>query len=141
MTIIALIALAAGLGTGLGVGRWLAKVARSRRLQAAEAEAEAIVLDAKDRFEEAMSEAKERVADFEEDLWSKNEKEINSLEGRVQAKEDEYRKKRSEIDRSFFKETKELQKRASALGEAEKRMQARQDSYDKTRGKIRETRL
>ncbi len=141
MIIIASIALGVGLVAGFGVGLWLAKVARQRRLQAAEAEAEAIVLDAKDRFEEALSEAKERVADFEEELWSRNEKEVDSLESRVQAKESEYRKKRSEIDRSFFKETKELQKRAAELSEAEKRMMSRQEGCDGTRARIHEARL
>lgn len=141
MTVYALIALGTGSVLGLGVGLWLAKVARQRRLQSAAAEAEALILDAKDRFEEAMSEVKERVAEFEEDLWAKNEKDINSLESRVQAKEDEYRKKRSEIDRSFFKETKELQRKSSEIAEAEKRVLERQANFDGIKAKIRETRL
>lgn len=138
--VIVFIALAAGLAAGLGVGLWLAKIARQRRLQAASAEAEAIVLDAKDRFEEEMSESKERIADYEEKLWSQNEKELSALESRVQAREDDYRKKRSEIDRSFFKETKDLQRRAAELSEAEKRMVDRQNSFDSVKSKIREVR-
>lgn len=141
MITIAFIALVVGAAAGLAVGRWLAKVARQRRLQAAEAEGEALVLDAKDRFEEAMSEAKERVADFEERLWSQNEKEVGALESRVQSKEDTYRKKRSEIDRSFFKETKELQRRSAELSDAERRMAERERGYDGIKSQIRETRL
>ena len=131
------ISLFIGLGLGLGVGLWMAKVNRQRRIQAAEADAEAIVLDAQDRFEELMSEARERATEYEDKIWSQNEKEIGQLETRVQEKEDVYRKKRSELDRSFHKETKEIQKRSSELGELEKQASARQTAYDEKKAKLR----
>ncbi len=135
--VVALISLFIGSLFGTGVGLWLFQIARQRRLQAAEAEAEAIVLDAKDRFEELMSEAREHATEYEDQIWSKNEKEVTQIENRVQEKEKVYRNKRSELDRSFHKDTKDLQKRAGELSEMERQAAQKQAAYDDKKAKLR----
>lgn len=129
-----------GLLTGGILGLGVARVTRRRRIQAAEAEAEAVVLDAKDRFDELMSDAKERVAEFEEKLWVQNEKDITLLESRVEAKEAEYRKKRSEADRAFHQAQKETRMQNADLVVAEKRIVERQAALDDLKTQLRELR-
>jgi len=136
----ALICLFLGLVLGAIIGRGLWKMARRRRLQAAEAEAEALVLDARDRFEELMSEAKERSADYEEDLWQKNSKEIEQSEARVQEHEERYRKRRSELDRSFYKNNKQIQRRSTDVLENERRLEQRLKGLGSQKEKLQQIR-
>ncbi len=127
------------IGVGVVLGMAIVSSTRKRRLQAADAEAEAIRLDAQDRLDEEMSDAKERITEYEDRLWSQNEKEISQLEARVEGRETEYRKKRSEADRTFYQDHKEIRRQSQLLDESEKRLQQRQQGFDSIRAKTKET--
>jgi ribonuclease Y len=109
----------------------LLKVQRAQAIRRAEDEAARLIAEAKEDAEILMDEAKLAGDEAADELWSKHEQEIAELEERVKALEEEYRKKRSQGDRDYNSDVREIQKQLQAVQDRERRMAERQDRYDK----------
>jgi len=122
------------------LGFWLSKIISSLRerviLSGAEDEADRILSEAKDHAQELMDDAKEKSQDAEERIRQQNLKEIEKLEKTVDDLEMKYRAKRSEHDRVFNQDQKELQKQINLISERARLAQVRQQNYDRKKEKI-----
>ncbi len=124
-----LIGLVIGVIAGGVLALLSARVRRARILQQAEAEAARLVTEAKEEADHLMDEAKLAGQEIEDEIWSRHEKEITELEARVKALDEEYRKKRSQNDRAYSQDTREIQKQLEVVKENEDRMARRQEQF------------
>jgi ribonuclease Y len=126
-----LIALSFLISVLIGAGLVLLS-ARMRKRQAivrAEAETSRLIAEAKEEAEHLMEEAKLSASEAEDEIWSKHEKEITDLEARVKLLDEDYRKKRSQSDRNYSQDTREIQKQMQGVQELERKMAERQERY------------
>ncbi len=105
------------------------------QIRFAQEEAAEIIDSAKGLAADAMADAKERVEDYAELLKNQNHQEVSQLEARVEQQELSYRKKRSEADRTYNIEQREIQKQNVGLVERSKKIEARQAQYREKREK------
>ena len=116
-----------GLAAGAASAWFLLRLGRQGTLRTAENEAKRILEEAKDEADHLMEEAKLAASEAEDEIWSKHEGDINALEAKVKALDEEYRKKRSQIDRTYNQDTREIQKQLQTVQEKERAIDGRQD--------------
>lgn len=144
-----MIALGIMAGSGLLIGVLsvilLSRIHKSSLLRAAQAEAQALVGEAKDRAESLKEEAELEAEEVSDAVWAKHENEINSLEGRVQDLDDRVRAKRSQLDREYNADRREVDTNDEALKAAETTVRERENRLGelkaanvKMRGDLRE---
>lgn len=128
MTILSLVL---GLVAGLLITILFSRIGRANALARAEHEAKELLTEAKEVAEHLMDEAKLAADEAAEEIRAKYEAEVTALEERVKALDDDYRKKRSQADRNFNQDTREVQKQMQGVQETEKRVLERQERIDK----------
>ena len=99
------------------------------RLRFAQAEADDMITNATNSASEVMDDAKDRVDEFEEKQWALHESEIAELQAKADAQEQSYRAKRSQGDRGFNQDQREIQKQMNLLTEREKKTVSRSQIY------------
>jgi F0F1-type ATP synthase membrane subunit b/b' len=104
MIIAVVLLISIGIGAGLAVLSRITTI-RQERLRA-QTEATRLVAEAKEEAEHLMEEAKLAASEAEDEIWSKHEKDLADLEVRVKALDEEYRKKRSQFDRTYSQDTR-----------------------------------
>lgn len=129
-----------GICAGSGLALFSARMHRARVLQLAQSEAERILADAKDEAEHLMDEAKLAGQEIEDEIWGRHEKELGDLETRVKTLDEEYRKKRSQGDRTYSQDTREIQKQLEAIQENESLMGRRQEKFSARKVSIQKAR-
>lgn len=139
-----LIAIVFFLSAALGVGliEFSRRMNRRRACLRAQAEAERIISEAKEEAEHRLEEAKLVASEVEDEIWARHEKELDELEARVKAGEEEYRRKRSEGDRSYNQDLREIQKQLADVQEREAVLAERQARYNRLKNdaqKLRKT--
>lgn len=105
------------------------RMSRQQSLARAKAEADRLILEAKEEAEHQMEEAKLAGSEAEEEIWEKSQKTLDDLEVRVKALDEEYRKRRSLSDRTYSQDSREIQKSQSAVLETERRLNDRQAKF------------
>lgn len=127
-----MIALAFFIGAVIGATTifLLKRMKHAQAVGRAQAEAVRLCEEAKEEAEILMDEAKLSADESTSELWSAHQDEIDELETRVSAFEEEYRKKRSQGDRDYNQDVREIQKQAQDLVERERRMSERQGRFD-----------
>src|SRR4051812_42012711 len=110
---------------GIGMTAISIRLRDKAQIRFAQEEAAEIVENAKGIASDLLADAKERVEDYEEQLKQQNHKEISQLEARVAQQELSYRKKRSEADRGYNVEQREIQKQNVDLNDRSKKVEAR----------------
>lgn len=120
---------------GIGMTAVSIRLRDKAQIRFAQEEAAEILDNAKGVAADLMADAKERVEDYEEQLKQQNHKEISQLEARVQQQELSYRRKRSEADRGYNVEQREIQKQQASLNERAKKVEAREQQYREKREK------
>lgn len=125
------------LALGFFVARMFTHLREKTLIIFAEDDAEKLISDAKALAAEQMDLAQERAQDVEEQIRNQNKKEIEKLEARVEELEMKYRAKRSESDREFSLEQKELQKQIVLIQEHSKKLEQRQKQYDTKKQEIK----
>lgn len=131
-----LISLIAGLLAGTLIAVLVTRLGRANALANATYEAQQILAEAKEEAAHREDEAKLVADEASDQIWSQHEQEIEALKARVAVLDEEYRKKRSQADRSYNQDLREVQKQAQTAQENEKRIQDQQDQFDKRRAKI-----
>lgn len=119
-------------GTIAGAGICLA-MRRLRDLQvvrAAEQHAEEILRDARAERDALLSESKERADEERERLLADSEEELALVRERVAAKEEAYRSKRSQADREYNADARDIQKQAQELDQRFQRISEAQREFD-----------
>lgn len=112
----------------------------ARALQSAQSESERLIAEAKDEGEHRMEEAKLAAQELEDEVWTSVEKEIAELETRVKTLDEDYRKKRSQRDRAYSQDTREIQKQLESTKENEARMATRQERFASRKANIEKLR-
>ena len=115
---------------GVGLVEVSRRMNRRRACLRAKAEAERIIAEAKEEAEHRLEEAKLIASEVEDEIWSRHEKELDELEARVKAGEEEYRRKRSEGDRNYNQDVREIQKQLAEVREREDLLNERQERYN-----------
>jgi ribonuclease Y len=128
--------LALGLLAGVLIGVLTARLGRASALAQAQAEAKDILAEANELAAHRADEAKLIADEVSDELWSRYEDEINALEERVKALDDDYRSKRSKADRAYNQDLREVQKQMQDVQEHEKLVTERQDRFDKKRDQL-----
>lgn len=105
----------------------LYRMQRRQVLRRAESEAAQLLDEAKSEAEHLMEEARFSADEASDEIWARYEKEISDLEERVKTREEEYRKRRSQADRDYNQDTREIQKQIQIVADREKRMTERHD--------------
>lgn len=130
------------LAFGVALVEFSRRVARRHACLRAELEAERVVAEAKEEAEHVLEEAKLVASEVEDEIWSRHEKELAELENRVKAREDEYRKQRSQSDRNYNQDMREVQKQLQDVQEHERQLRERQERYNerkKSNEKLRQS--
>lgn len=125
---------------GAAISLVLLRMNRLQAIRRAELEAARTVADAQEEAEHLMDEAKLAADEATDEIWARHEKEIDALETRVRGREDEYRKRRSQSDREYNQDLREVQKQAQALVDREKRAVERQERLNIRKAKSEELR-
>lgn len=128
--------LALGLLAGVLIGVLTARLGRASALAQAQLEAKDILAEANELAAHRADEAKLIADEASDELWSRYEDEINSLEERVKALDEDYRSKRSKADRAYNQDLREVQKQMQAVQDHEKLVTERQDRFDKKRDQL-----
>ncbi len=131
-----LIALILGTLAGTLLAVLVARVGRANSLARAEHEAREILTEAKEEAAHREDEAKLIAIEASDEIWSQHDAEINAIETRVKALEEEYRKKRSAADRAYNQDFREVQKQSQAIHDQEKHINEQQDRFDQRRSNI-----
>jgi ribonuclease Y len=132
MTTASLSFLISGIIAGVGLTGLLALTRSMRQknlVRRAQETAEALIADAKEEAENLMDEAKLSADELKDELWEKVDSELKQLESRIEELEEGYRKKRSQADRAYNQDTREIQKQNQALLDREKKMAERQERF------------
>ena len=124
-----IIFLVAGVVLGAILALLSSSVARKSALRSAQSEAARVLEEAKEEAEHVLEEAKLAASEAEDEIWSRHEKELGELEARVKALDEEYRKKRSQSDRTYSQDTKEIQQQLQGVQDGERRMNDRQERF------------
>lgn len=126
-----MIALGITAGSGLLIGVLsvilISRLHKSSLLRAAQAEAQALVGEAKDRAESLKEEAQLEAEEVSDAVWAKHEGEINSLETRVKDLDDRVRAKRSQLDREYNADRREVDQNNEALKASETKVRDREN--------------
>lgn len=131
--VILLFVLAVGLGAaGVEFSR---RMGRRQELARARAEASRVVEEAKEEAEHLIEESRLIAAEVEDEIWGKVEKELNELESRVKSLDDDYRKHRSQADRAYNQDAREVQKQLQQTQDQEKRLADRQAKFSAQKAK------
>ena len=120
-----------GLCAGFLITVLFARIGKANALARAEHEAKEIRAEAQDNADHLIEEAKLAADEATEEIRAKHENEINDLESRVKALDEDYRKKRSQADRSYNADLREVQKQSQAAADQERRVLDRQERIDK----------
>ncbi len=144
-----MIALGITAGSGLLIGVLsvilISRLHKSSLLRAAQAEAQALVGEAKDRAESLKEEAQLEAEEVSDAVWAKHENELNGLETRVKDLEERVRAKRSQLDREYNADRREVDQNNESLKSSELKVRDREnrlrdikDGNLKMRGDLRE---
>ncbi len=106
------------------------------RLRVAHEEAEDILQEARDQATQIANEAKERATQIEDDFWAQNEAELAQLQAVVSKQEESYRSKRSQADREYNQDQREIQKQMSLLAEREKKVESREQFFTEKKNQL-----
>ncbi len=136
--LLSLVALVISLIVGFALAKLISTLRERAILSGAHSEAERILSEAKDRAQEVMDESKEKSQDVEEQIRNQNQRELEKLEKVVEDLEMRYRAKRSESDRLFNQDQKELQKQMNAIADRAKIVANRQQNYDRKKEELAE---
>ncbi len=129
--ILPIVALFIFIVVGFSLSKLISSLRERAILSGAQSEAERLLVEAKDREQEVMDQAKEKSQDVEEHIRNQNQRELERLEKLVDEIEMRYRGKRSESDRLFNQDQKELQKQLNLISDRAKAVSIRQQSYDR----------
>lgn len=111
------------------------RVSRRRVLTGARREAEQVLIDAKDAAEHLLEETNLAATELSDEIWSRNEAEIARLETAVKEREEAYRRRRSESDRLYNIDSREIQKQLQVVAEKEKQTTERQAKLDQIKSR------
>jgi len=128
MLIVSSFILALFLGAGLTIVS--RRLLRRQTFLYAEAEATRLIAEAKEDAEHLMEESKLAAVEAEDEIWARHAKELGEIETRTKALDEDYRKKRSNSDRVYTQDSREIQKQLQAVQEREKRMLERQEKFN-----------
>jgi ribonuclease Y len=130
----------------VGLGATIVTLSRRVRGQAvihrAQVESERLIGEAREEADHLMEEAKLAASEAEDEIWSRHEKELKEIEARVQTIDEDYRMRRSQADRNYSQDSREIQKQQQAVVEQEKRLSERQDRFSARKAsneKLRQT--
>ena len=126
-----IIALVFGLFAGFAIGVTIRHLQKMQKLRVAEIEAERLVDEAKGRAEELMDDAKARGEELAESLYEENEKELEQMNRKVQHLEEQHRNKRSQGDREYNADLKEVQAQLAAIETKDRAVQDRQTAFSR----------
>ncbi|HVK62159.1 MAG TPA: Rnase Y domain-containing protein [Bdellovibrionales bacterium] len=107
------------------------RIGRANTIGRAQNEAEALVSESKENAQHLMDEAQLTADEAVGEVWSKHEADLLALEERVKSLDEDYRKKRSQADRSYNQDSREIQKQLQESAEHEKLIQERQLKLDR----------
>ncbi|MES2857170.1 MAG: Rnase Y domain-containing protein [Bdellovibrionota bacterium] len=130
-----------GLIAGVLITILFTRIGRANTLRRAESEAQALLAEAKENAQHLMDEAQLGADEAVGDVWSKHEATLLQLEERVKSLDEDYRKKRSQADRSYNQDAREIQKQLQASEEQEKVVQERQAKLDRRKSEIDKLRV
>lgn len=116
---------------GAGLVQASRHLRRQQGLARAQAEASRLIQEAKEEADHLMEEAKLAAQEGEDEIWSRHEAEIAAADSKVKSLEEEYRNKRSQADRTYNQDTREIQKQIQATQDRERYISDRQDRYSK----------
>jgi ribonucrease Y len=105
------------------------RMLRQQRMMRANSEAERLVSEAREEADHLIEEAKLVAAEVEDEVWAQYEGQLSDLEAKVKTLDEEYRKNRSNSDRSHNQDAREVQKQMQAVQDQEKRMSDRQERF------------
>ncbi len=131
-----LISLILGGAAGMLIAILVTRIGRANAFARAENEARDILTEAKVEAAHRDDEAKLIGDEASDSIWSLHEADISALEAKVKALDEEYRKKRSQADRAYNQDHREVQKQLQAVQDQEKLIFEAQDRFDQRRQKI-----
>jgi ribonuclease Y len=132
----ALIALLIGALLGAISIYLILKVKRARVISRAHETSLRLVAEAKEDAENLMDEAKLSADEGRDEIWSRSEREILELESRVQSLDENYRRRRSQIDRDYNQDVREIQKQLQVVQDRERYMAERQVRLEEIKSAI-----
>jgi ribonuclease Y len=138
MTIVSLVL---GLIAGVLITILFTRIGRANTLKRAETDAEAMLLESKENAQHLMDEAQLAADEAVGEVWSKHEAALLELEERVKTLDEDYRKKRSQADRSYNQDAREIQKQLQESDEHGKLVEERQVIIDRRKNEIQRLRL
>ncbi|MDX9731499.1 MAG: Rnase Y domain-containing protein [Bdellovibrionales bacterium] len=121
-----IIAAIAGLLIGVLSVILISRLQKASLLREARAEASAYLEEAKDRAESLKEESQLAAEEVSDAVWAKHEGEIAALETRVKDLDDRVRSKRSQMDREYNADRREVDQSEEALAVAEREVRARE---------------
>lgn len=125
---------------GISVGWFLYRYQRQTTIKVAEDEATEIIAEVKSQADLLMEEARERAVETEETIRNQHQKELGALQARVDEKTEEFRLRRSQGDREYNQDHRDIQKQISALAQSEKEMAEKQRQFDELKKRIEKIR-
>lgn len=131
-----LISLILGAAAGMLIAILVTRIGRANAFARAENEARDILTEAKEEAAHREDEAKLIGTEASDSIWTLHEADINALEAKVKALDEEYRRKRSQADRAYNQDHREVQKQLQAVQDQEKLIIEAQDRFDQRRQKI-----
>jgi ribonuclease Y len=126
-----------GLAAGALIGVLITRLGRASVLAQAETEAKNILAEANEEAAHRADEAKLIGTEASDALWSQVEAELETLEARVKALDEDYRAKRSRADRSYNQDAHEVQKQLQSVQDEEKLVLEQRDRFEKKRSGLR----
>lgn len=144
---IAALIVTAGAGLTIGVLSviLISRLQKSSLLREAQAEAQILLEEAKDRSESLKEEAQLEAEEVTDRVWSRYEQELAELETRVKELDDRVRAKRSRLDREYNSDRREVDQNQQELANAETivrdretRLRSNKEDNAKLREELRE---
>ena len=132
--------LATGLVLGILFMILIERMRRNHIIRRAGIEATQTIDDAKEEAQHRLEEAQLIATEAEDEIWAKSEKEMTALQDGVSIKEDDYRKRRSQADRDYNQDMREIQKELSVVSDRAEVMQKREARLSASKRKNEELR-
>jgi ribonuclease Y len=126
-----IIAALAGVLTGVLCVILISRLQNSSLLREAQAEASALLEEARSNAEALKEESELQAEEAREAIWSRHESELSELEVRVKSLDDQLRTRRSQIDREYNSDRREVEERAQKLEAAETQVRTRESRVRK----------
>lgn len=135
-----IIAAIAGAVTGALLVLLIMRLQKSSLLREARAEASQLLEEANDRSSALKEEAELAAEEISESIWARHQDDLTKMEARVKDLEEKVRKGRSQIDREYNSDRREIEEQAEELQKLEAKMRERQLGLDNLRKKNAEIR-